>query len=128
MRQPGLDRPRRTVMHALHGARHWRSPEAGPPRRPTTAISRSTSLATPSSDAYVAAVFDVTVRHEQLWMIERAPLLEHTRVGQRPAGKRHEIIDSLRGQIQPADLDVDVVDVRLAEVAAAAVVTTYVRR
>src|SRR4029453_6729369 len=72
-------------------------------------------------DAHTSSLPAVAVRHEQLWMIEWRALLEHARVGQRSAQKCDEIVDLQRGQVQLADLEVDVEDVVLAEVAAAVV-------
>jgi len=45
--------------------------------------------------ASAASVSQVTVRYEQLRMIERCALLEHMRVRQWPAEKRHKIVDLL---------------------------------
>jgi RNA polymerase sigma factor (TIGR02999 family) len=53
----------------------------------------------------------MSVRHKQLRMIERCLLQRHAHVGQRTAEERDQIADLLLGQVQLADLEVDVLDV-----------------
>lgn len=54
-------------------------------------------------------------------IIERRTLQNHAHVGQRTTEKRGEVVDPLVGQIQLADLEVDILDIVLAEIAAAIV-------
>ena len=73
-------------------------------------------------DPWSAAVRrGMAVRDEQLRVVERSALTHDPQVRQRTAEKRDEVVDLLWGQVQLADLEVDVLDVVLAEVAAAVV-------
>lgn len=72
-------------------------------------------------DHWPVALHAMAVRHEQLRMVERCTLTDDSQVGQRPAQERDQIINLVFGQIELANLEVDVEDVVLAEVAAAIV-------
>src|SRR5262245_25614924 len=63
----------------------------------------------------------MAVGHEQLRMVEWRALTHYPQVRERSAEERDEIVDLLCGQVQLADLEVDVLDVVLAKVAPAVV-------